>query len=443
MGKMMFTRRVGLYAALILATAFLYLGLSRIVLTDVVLTVFILLSMLSFYLGHTKTHKTNFYILSYIFAGLAVLTKGPLGIIIPFSTIALFFIIQKEWTLGRRFLLSWPGWSLFFIVTLPWYSFMSLKFGNFLHSFFFHENIQRYFITAEHVSNNHWYFYPAVILLGLFPWSNLLPFMFTKKKRSFSQPRLFLHIWFWFTLLLFTFAQSKLISYILPLFPALCLLFAKALVDGESRPKVRKKSSPAFLSSLLITLFILGVFVYSLIWIKESFPGLFPIALGIEIILAIAITWAPFLVANKKGKRAIIINVVSVSIVIILTFNYIMPRLEGSFSDKMLLSRIPKNKEVQKEILSSKMFVRGVYYYTNRPVVVIADNKQPFYTAHPLDILSTDSEIEKFFLSKKDIVCVVDGSDLERIDRLTKGKRENSLVYKNGERVVITSKPLY
>ena len=129
--------------------------------------------------------------------------------------------------------------------------------------------------------------------------------------------------------------------------------------------------------------------------------------------------------------------------VIILTFNYIMPRLEGSFSDKMLLSRVPKNKEVKKEILSSKMFVRGVHYYTNRPVVVIAGNKQPFYTAHHLDILSTDAEIEKFFLSKKDIVCVVDGPDLERIDRLTQGKRENSLVYKNGERVVITSKPLY
>ncbi len=443
MGKVMFTRRVGLYAALILATGFLYLGLARIVLTDVVLTVFILLSMLSFYWGHTKTYKTKFYILSYVFAGLAVLTKGPLGIIIPFSTIALFFIIQKEWTLGRRFLLSWPGWILFLIVTLPWYGFMSLKFGTFLHSFFFHENIQRYFITAEHASNNHWYFYPAVIFLGLFPWSNLLPFMFTRKKPSLSQPRLFLNIWFWFTLLFFTFAQSKLISYILPLFPALCLLFAKALVDVESRPKVKKKSSPAFLGSLLLTLLILGAFVYSLRWIKESFPGLFPVVLGIELILAIAITWAPFLVANKKGKRAIIINVVSVSIVIILTFNYIMPRLEGSFSDKMLLSRIPENKEVQKEILSSKMFVRGVHYYTDRPVVVIADNKQPFYTAHPLDILSTDSEIEKFFLSKKDIVCVVDGSDLERINRLTKGKRENSLLYKNGERVVITSKPLY
>ncbi len=443
-GKVMFTRKVGLYAALILATGFLYLGLSRIVLTDVVLTVFILLSMLSFYLGYTKTHKTNFYILSYIFAGLAVLTKGPLGIIIPFSTIVLFFIIQKKWTLGRRFLLCWPGWLLFLIVTLPWYVLVSLRFGKFfLYSFFIHENIQRYFVTAEHLSNNHWYFYPAVILLGLFPWSNLLPFMFTKKKGPLSQPRLFLNIWFWFTLLLFTFAQSKLISYILPLFPALCLLFAKALVDVESRPETRKKSSPAFLISILFTLVILGAFVYSLIWVKENFPGLFPVALVLELILAIAITCAPFFVANKKGKIAVIINVVSVSMVIILTFNYILPRLEGSFSDKMLLSRMPKNEEVKKEILSSKMFVRGVHYYTSRPVVVISGSKQPFYTAHPLDILSTDSEVEKFFLSKKDIICVVDGSDLERINRLTRGKRENAVVYKNGERVVISSKPLY
>lgn len=443
LGKAMFTRKVGLYAASILATGFLYLGLSRIVLTDVVLTVFILLSMLSFYVGHTK-NKTNFYILSYIFAGLALLTKGPIGVIIPFSIIALFFIIQKEWALWRRFLLCWQGWLLFLIVTLPWYSFVSLRFGkDFLCGFFIHENIQRYFITAEHKFNNHWYFYPAVILLGMFPWSNLLPFMVAKKKSSLSQPRLFLNIWFWFTLLFFTFAQSKLVSYILPLFPALCLLFAKAVVDVESNPKANKKFNFAFLSSILLTLVFLGAFVYSLVWVKENFPGLFPVSLGIELVLAIAISCSPFLVSNKKGERAIIVNVVSVSIVIILIFNYLMPRLEGAFSDKMLLSQLPKDRPAKEELLCSKMFVRGVRYYTNRPVVVIDDDKQPFYTPHPLDILSTDAEIEKFFLNKEDIVCVVEESDLKRINRLTKGKRENSVVYKNGERVVITSKPLY
>jgi len=442
LGKLMFTRKVGLYAALILATGFLYLSLSRIVLTDVVLTVFILLSMIFFYLGHTK-NKTNSYILAYLFTGLAVLTKGPIGIIIPFSVFSLFFIIQKEGALWRRFLLCWQGWLLFFVVTLPWYGFISLKFGKgFLYSFFFHENVQRYFITAEHRSNNTWYFYPAVIFLGLFPWSNLLPFMFSRKKWSLSHPKLFLHIWFWFTLLFFSFAQSKLISYILPLFPALCLLFAKALVDVESDSKAKKKFSPAFLSSILLTLVFLGAFGVSLFWIKEKFPGLFPVSLGIELVLAIAISCSPFLLSGKKVKEAVIVNVASVSIVMILIFGYLMPQLEGAFSDKLLLSQIPEDKSVKKEILGSKMFVRGVHYYTNRPVVVIADDKQPFYTPHPLNVLSTDAEIKKFFLSKEDIVCVVEESDLRRINRLTQGKRENSVVYKNRDRVVITSKPL-
>jgi len=443
LGKVMFNRKVGLYAALILATGFLYLGLSRIVLTDVVLTVFILLSMLSFYVGHTK-NKTNFYIFSYLFSGLAVLTKGPIGVIIPFSIIALFFIIQKEWALWRRFLFCWQGWLLFLVVTLPWYGFVSLRFGkDFLSGFFLHENIQRYFITAEHQSNNTWYFYPAVILLGLFPWSNLLPSMFAGKKSSFSHPNLFLNIWFWFTLLFFTFAQSKLISYILPLFPALCLLFARALVDMESNPQANKKFRFAFLSSILLTLVFLGAFVYSLLRIRENFSGLFPVSLVIGIILAIAITCSPFLLFNKKVKGAVILNVASVSVVIILIFSYLMPRLEGMFSDKMLLSQLSEDKPVQEEILGSKMFVRGVRYYTGRPVVVIDDDKQPFYTPHPLNILSTDAEIEKFFLSEETIVCVVEESDLKRINRLTRGKRKNSLIYKNGDRVVITSKPLY
>ncbi len=453
MGKAMFTRKVGLYAALILAASFLYLGSSRIVLTDIVLTVFILLSMFFFYSGYTKSYKTNHYILSYIFAGLAVLTKGPIGLIIPISVIALFFVIQKQFGLLRRFIFCWQGWLLFLIVTLPWYGFVSLRFGkDFLYGFFIHENIQRFF-TAEHQSNNHWWFYPAVILLGMLPWSNLLPFMCVnpfkefsngaKVKSSLSQPKLFLHIWFWFVMLFFTFARSKLSSYILPLFPALCLLFALQMADIESNLNTNKKLNFAFLTSILLTLVLLGGFIYSLFWIKENFPALLLPSLSIEIILAIGICISPFLIFNKKVKAAIILNIVSVFIAIILTFNYLMPHLEGAFSDKMLLSQLPKNKPIKKEILCSKIFVRGVHYYTNSPVALISSDKHPFYTPHSVDVLSADSEIEGFFLSEKDIVCVVNESDLERINQITSSRRKNHIIYKNGERTVIISRPLH
>ena len=444
MGKTMFSRRVGLYAASILATSFLYLGLSRATLTDIVLTVSILLSMFFFYLGEGKTYKNIYYTLSYGFAGLAVLTKGPIGIIMPLCVISLFFIIQKERTSLKRFLFCWQGWLLFLIVALPWYAFVSLKFGKgFLYGFFIHENLRRFFI-AEHHSFNRWYFYPAVILLGVFPWSALLPFMFSKAKHSISRPRAFLNIWFWFTLLFFTLAQSKLSSYILPLFPALSLLLANTIVNLASKPTVNKRRMLlSFLASTVMTLFFVGAFIYSIIWIRQNFPDLFLIALIIESILAIAICSLPLLVFKKKPGLALILNLTSVFTVIILTFNYLMPGLEGAFSDKMLLSRIPKDRPVQKKILCNKIFVRGVHYYTNWPVAVINCDKRPFYTPHPIDILSTDSELKKFFSGKKDIICVLKESDLKRIDEVTSGERKNSIAYKNGNRVVIISSPLY
>ena len=441
LGKLMFSRKIGFYAASILATSFLYIGLSKGVLTDIVLTVFVLWSMFFFYSGYTKTHKTNFYILAYISAGLAVLTKGPVGIVIPFFVIALFFVIQKQWNSLRKFLFFWQGWLAFLTVTLPWYIFASLKYGHdFIYGFFVHENIQRFF-TAEHRSFNHWYFYLLVIFLGMFPWSGLFPFMFRKKK-GFSPSVLFLYCWFTFTLVFFTFAQSKLASYVLPLFPALCLLFAVQIADIESNFNSGKKFKLILSISILLTLVFLGAFVYSLVWINGNFPELFIPSLIIEIVFAAAICSLPILLFKKKVKGALIINFAAVFMVIVLTFNYLAPRLEGSFSDKMLLSRLSKEEPVKKEILCDKMFVRGVYYYTGWPVAVINYDKHTFYTPHPIDILSKDSEIENFFLSKKNIICVIKEQGLERINNITNGKRKNRIVYKNGERIVVISEPL-
>jgi len=441
LGKLMFSRKIGFYAASMLATSFLYIGLSKGVLTDIVLTVFILLSMFFFYSGYTKTYRTIFYILAYVFAGLAVLTKGPVGIIMPFFVIAFFFVIQKKWNSLRKFFGFWQGWLAFLAVTLPWYVFASLKYGHdFIYGFFVHENIQRFF-TAEHRSFNHWYFYLLVIFLGMFPWSNLLPFMFRRKK-GFSPDRLFLYCWITFTLVFFTFAQSKLASYILPLFPALCLLFASQIADIESSLNSGKKFKLVFSISILLTLVFLGAFVYSLIWIKGNFPALFIPSLVIGIVFAVAICSSPVLLFKRKVKGVLIINFAAIVIVIVLIFNCLAPHLEGSFSDRMLSSRLLQEKSVKKEILCDKMFVRGVHYYTGWPVAVINYDKHTFYTSHPISILSKDSEIEKFFSSKKNIVCVIKEQELERINNITNGERKNRIIYRNGERIVVISEPL-
>lgn len=439
-GEIVFNRITGIYASIILMTSFLYIGLSRIVLTDIILTTFILLSLFFFYLGYMKSEK-RYFIFSYIFAGFAVLTKGPIGILIPFCIISLYLAFQKQYKILYKFFTTWIGWLMLCLIALPWYIFITLQYGKmFLYSFFIHENINRYFIIAEHPSNNHWFFYPTIILLGMFPWSNLLPFLFTKGKEPHSKQKNFLYCWIWFTLLFFTFAKSKLASYILPLFPALSLLLAYNLFNIKSNViSIRRNRSSIYISTL-ITLIIFGVFSALLYYTRKYYPYAMQPLIALEIIFFIPILISLFLIYKRKIDFLVAINFVSVFISILLTINYIMPQVQGSFTDRDLLSKLTNKASIKKKILCNKMFVRGVYYYTRWPVAVIKYGKYPFYTPHPIEVLSPDLDLKRFFKDKEDIVCVLKGSDLEYIERATNGIRKNYIIYKNGERNVVISK---
>ncbi len=73
-------------SALILMSSGLYIGLARTVFTDMIFTVFILLSLVSFFLAYCRREKKMLGILLFfIFSGLAVLTKGPIGFLVPWS----------------------------------------------------------------------------------------------------------------------------------------------------------------------------------------------------------------------------------------------------------------------------------------------------------------------------------------------------------------------
>jgi len=106
-------------SAIVLMTSGLYLGLSRTVFTDLVFSVFILLSLLSFYWGFSfKNRKGAGILMFFVFSALAVLTKGPLGIIIPLLTAVIFLLIKKDikFLLDRCFI--W-GFLLFSLISLP------------------------------------------------------------------------------------------------------------------------------------------------------------------------------------------------------------------------------------------------------------------------------------------------------------------------------------
>jgi 4-amino-4-deoxy-L-arabinose transferase-like glycosyltransferase len=197
-------------------------------------------ALLSFFLGYAQPERRSvqvrWYGALYIFVALAVLTKGPIGIVLPGLIIALFLVYLGEVNRVRREMLLLPGLLLVVVISLPWFVLVTLRNGStYLEAFFGFHNIERF----TQVVNDHagpWFYHWLVILLAFLPWSLFLPgaiVRFLPRSRHFwqEQPRsaqlpLFAGVWFFTVLCFFTIASTKYFSYVLPSVAAAAILVA-------------------------------------------------------------------------------------------------------------------------------------------------------------------------------------------------------------------------
>ena len=176
------------------------------------------------------------YLAFYILIALAVLTKGPVGIVLPGLIIFCFLLYVGQLKTVAREMNLFLGAIIFLVISLPWYILVFLENGQvYLDSFFGKHNFQRF----TDVVNGHdapWYLY-ILIVLGFFaPWSVYLPLAIHRLswwRRSWwlRQPRhnhlgIFAFFWFVCIFLFFSVSVTKLPSYVLPLIPAGAILVA-------------------------------------------------------------------------------------------------------------------------------------------------------------------------------------------------------------------------
>ncbi|MEB3339975.1 glycosyltransferase family 39 protein [Okeania sp.] len=188
----------------------------------------------------------KWYLIFYILISLAVLTKGPVGIVLPGIIIGSFLLyLGNFWQICQEINI-WRGILIFITITFPWYFLVTLENGKeYIDSFFGYHNFERF----TSVVNNHqgpWYFYFLIVLIGFAPWSVYLPVAIARTKfwqRSYwrRKPRteqlgLFAFFWFICIFIFFSISATKLPSYVLPLMPAAAILvglFWSNIISGN------------------------------------------------------------------------------------------------------------------------------------------------------------------------------------------------------------------
>ena len=230
--------RIAFYTALAFVCSVFFLVYSHAAVTDMVLTLFITLSLFSFYM--TARGKRGYIYGLYLFSALAFLTKGLIGVVFPFGIAFIYAFIAGEATYingisraGRAHRIweiwSLPGFLLFLAVGLPWYiaEYMATG-GAFIQNFFIKQHFTRYL----HVISGHTgpiYYYFPVLAVGLFPWIAWLPQGIADAFRRREGPGLFAFVWLSFVVVFFSFAKTKLPDYVLPAVPAAALLIGAGM----------------------------------------------------------------------------------------------------------------------------------------------------------------------------------------------------------------------
>lgn len=226
--RILFDRKTGLFSTIILSTSLLYFALARVITLDMTVSIWLCLSLYSFILGVYKS-KSYFYLL-YIFAALAVLTKGLIGIIFPGSIIFIWMLLTWNWKILKEchFL---KGLILFLLITLPWHILVQIKNPEFFHFYFIDQQFTRYLTLEAHRYQPDWYYIP-IVLLGLFPWTGFL-IGAIKNIKWRDQKTLFFVLSALFILAFFSFSKSKLVPYVLPCMPFFAILIGDYFANNN------------------------------------------------------------------------------------------------------------------------------------------------------------------------------------------------------------------
>jgi len=222
------TRRAAFLAVVIMGTSFEYILLAKLVITDMVLFVFNCAALGFFYLGYVKMDGTKrWYLAAYVNMALAVLTKGPVGALLPGLVMLLVISVQCNWVELKA--MSIPvGVFLFAVVALPWYATMYALHGTeFINNFFGVHNYLRATVS-EHPKDNVSYYYIGVFVLSMLPWSALAIKALIqggKELRSQTSPLLlFLFLWVAAYFGFYSLMATKYLTYTFPiLFPVAIL----------------------------------------------------------------------------------------------------------------------------------------------------------------------------------------------------------------------------
>lgn len=232
-----FNRTIAWRAMFILTSTVFFLLNAGTVMTDTTLLFSLTLMMVSFWLTVAQ-NKLSWRYWFFVGAGLGLLAKGPIAIVLAGIPIFFWTLLHNKWR-GLWQKLPWlTGTCLTLLIALPWYLLAEYRTPGFLNYFIVGEHINRFLKPGWH-GDKYGFAHAApygmiwvFAFIGTLPWSGVcLNWIFTQKSKwketyHTNKPLIRYLLFFMLTpLLFFTFARNIIYPYVFPSLPAFALLF--------------------------------------------------------------------------------------------------------------------------------------------------------------------------------------------------------------------------
>ena len=377
--RSLYGRGAGIWAAIVLATTLMYYAMSQIVLLDMAVSVTVSGALFAFILAMREPRgrkRLGWFLVLYGCMGLATLSKGLIGIALPGAVIFLWLLALNRWRA------LWPfypliGTLLLLAIAVPWHVLAARANPDFLRFYFIHEHLER-FTTRVHNRYQHGWFFVPVLIAGLFPWVFFAGRAVAdavaggwKMRRQQGEAWFFL-IWIVFIMAFFSKSQSKLIPYILPVFPAAAVLLGRSLARmwqaGAENPAYR--IGWVFMGTVLAC--AVAIVVAPAPKDQSALCAWLPVlrpTLGVTMLAGAAMA---FLGLRRKHPRLIIGAVAFTAVVFLLTAN-IGGQAYDKYSSKKIAMILKPMLKAGDRVFSVSYDMQDLPAYLGRTVSVVGD----------------------------------------------------------------------
>lgn len=445
--------RPALWAVLVLLTSLEFFAVARLITTDMILTCFVTWSVWWFWNWYTSADKRWRHIVwFYVSLGLAMMTKGPVGVMLP-----LFAVLAVRWR-NPHFRLRQMKWGrgavIFLLIAAPWFVALAWRDPKLWRYFIVREVFERV-ATGQLGRDKTWWYFLVVMAGGTWPWTPLL--LSLRRWRDPPQAQKdFVRLcagWVGWGLVLFTLSRSKLPTYVLPLYAPLAMLLGAVIARVKDRDDDPAAGGLWWYGVALIVTQIAGVALATAVahaqcdlpW--RAAGGLLGVTVAGGVIGA-ALLW--------RGRRATAVGVFAVAtLAVLFTSLATVPRLERSLgvqtTAKFFGERIRREDPANETpVVLYNAFLCGLPFYVERHVQLChfhaADKKleeEPvfdFRSGGQAESASlTDLQFHQLLAGSRRVFCV---TRIRQVDPLRAASgQELYLLEQAGHWVLLSNQP--